>query len=383
MSMIEYCKSEKQRDLVRFVESGGSPTGWAKKKGIAPTNARRTMRVIKERAAKAGYAPEQGFDPSSCPPGFGLDKSTVHIKDGSLIQRWDRVSQDKADALQGVLDAIESSCDGLPQAPRVAKPKSKPDNLLNVYTIADLHIGLYAWRRESGEDYSTTEARQILWQCFSDMVDRMPDADSCVICNLGDYLHFCGLVAETPAHHNSLDTDSRYQKLAEVAMSLQCYMIDKALRKHKSVHVVNVEGNHDEASAPWLKVALKHIYAKNPRVTIDDSPMPYHAMLHGQTMLAWHHGHKRKDKDLGAYFSADPEFREMWGKAKQTYIHTGHLHSQSVLELPGAVVERHPTLAARSSYEARGGWQSHRQAKAICYDDKGNERMRVTVTPEA
>lgn len=383
MSYRQFCKSPKQHAICDAIEAGGNPSRWASENGRSCSSARKSWRAVLLRAARAGYAPDQGFNPSTCPPGFVLDKSTVHAKDGVTVQRWDRVIADKQAAQEAILDAIAEACDGLKKAPTLAEPKSTKSGLLNVYTIADLHIGLLAWHRESGEDYTTPISRQVLWDAFSDMLSLTTDAETCVIVNLGDFLHYCGLIAETPAHHHYLDSDCRYHKLAEVALDLQIWMVSQALRKHKTVHLLNVEGNHDEAAVPWLKIAMSRIFADNPRVVVDESPMPYHAMLHGKTMLAWHHGHKRKDKDLGALFAADPSFRAMWGQAARTYIHTGHLHSQSVLELPGAVVERHPTLAARSSYEARGGWQSQRQAKAITYDANGNEIMRVTVTPEA
>ena len=382
MSYKQFANTEYQQQIAEALDQGESPSTWAKSRGLPERAARGIAEKLRERAARHGYAPDQGFSPSTCPPGFVLDKSTVHAKDGMTIQRWDRVSADKEAARQGVIDAISTACNELKQAPRVAMPKETTSGLLNLYTIADLHIGLYAWARESGDDYTTSIAKEMLWQCYSQMMDSMPNAESCIIANLGDFIHYDGLLSQTPAHHNVLDSDSRYQKLAEVALDLQIWMVEKALTKHKRVHLVNVEGNHDEAGTPWLKVAMSRIYAKNPRVSVDVNPAPYHAMIHGKTMICFHHGHKRKEKDLGSLFAADPKFREMWGMANRTYIHTGHLHSQSVLELPGAVVERHATLAARSSYEARGGWQSHRAAKAICYDDKGNEKMRVTVVPE-
>jgi len=383
-ALIPYARSENAVQYLTLIASGeeNSIRGIARRLGKGRTTVQESINRVKQHAAKHGVDFKMGMRGESVPAGFQLDKSTVHIKDGEMIQRWDRVTQDKEDAQKAVMDAIESACAGLPTAPRVATPKAKADGLINLYTIADLHIGLYAWGREGGESYSTADARKILWTCFSDMMDRMPDADDAIICNLGDWIHYDGLLSMTTASHNVLDTDGRYQKLAEVAVGVQSWMIERALQKHKRVKVINAEGNHDEAGSAWLRVMMAHVYRNNPRVTVDDSPAPYYAHLHGQTMLAWHHGHKRKEKDLGGLFASDPAFREMWGQAKRTYIHTGHLHSQSVIELPGAVVERHPTLAARSSYESRGGWQSHRAAKAICYDDKGNERMRVTVTPE-
>ena len=383
-ALLPYAKGEVTITYLTLLASGEATSmrGVARKLGRNKNSVTEAINRVKRRAAKSGVDFNVGMNGESVPAGYALDKSTVHIKDGEMIQRWDRVSQDRADAQQAVMDAIESACGGIPPAPRVAKPKGKSDNLLTLYTISDLHIGLLSWKRETGETFDTNEARQVLWACFSDMMDRMPDTDHAIICNLGDFIHYDGLISQTNQGKNPLDTDSRYQKLAEVALGVQTWMVEKALQKHKNVKLINAEGNHDEAGSAWLRVAMAYLYRNNPRVTVDDSPAPYYAHLHGQTMLAWHHGHKRADKDLGALFSADHGFREMWGKSKRTYIHTGHRHSQSVTELPGAVVERHPTLAARSSYEARGGWQSYRAAKAICYDDQGNERSRVTVVPD-
>jgi hypothetical protein len=311
--LLPHASSENQHMLLQYIiDNDGCPMQHASKNiGVTMKSGNRSINRIRAKLAKRGIDYDKGMLGESVPEGFQLTKSTVHIKDGSLIQRWDRVQQDKADAQQALMDAISETCNELKQAPRVAQPKKVTPNLLNLYTIADLHIGLYAWARESGEDYTTSVAKEMLWQCFSQMIDSMPPSESCIIANLGDFIHYDGLLSQTPAHHNVLDSDSRYQKLAEVALDLQIWMVEKALKKHKNVHLVNVEGNHDEAGTPWLKVAMSRIFAKNPRVSVDVNPAPYHATLHGETMLAWHHGHKRKDKYLGALFASDPKFREM------------------------------------------------------------------------
>jgi hypothetical protein len=61
------------------------------------------------------------------------------------------------------------------------------------------------------------------------------------------------------------------------------------------------------------------------------------------------------------------EFRGLMGQTKQTFIHTGHMHSSAVLEFPGAIVEQHPTLASRDAYSSHGGWHSLRRMSAITY----------------
>jgi hypothetical protein len=382
MTYLDFCNTDIQREMVQHILDGGNPSSWATSRGSATAEARRKWQDIRRRAALAGYAPEQGFDPPTVPPGFVLDKSTVHAKDGMTVQRWDRVSADKEAAREAVLNAISEACVALPALPSVSTPKSADEDLLTLYTIADLHVGLYSWGRESGEDYSTAKAKELLWACFGQMIESSPKSEMCCIASLGDFMHFCGLISETCESHNTLDADSRYQKMAEITLDLHMWMVESALKKHKAVHLICEEGNHDRDAVPWLRVAMTSIFRNNKRVTVDDSPAPYHGFLFGDNMIATHHGHKKKDKALGEFFAADPRFRKMWGAAKRTYVHTGHLHSQSVNELPGAIVERHPTLAARSSYESRGGWVSQRAAKSKVYHKTKGEVASFTFVPE-
>jgi hypothetical protein len=98
-------------------------------------------------------------------------------------------------------------------------------------------------------------------------------------------------------------------------------------------------------------------------------------------MLAWHHGHLGKMENLPAVFASDPKFRSMWGRAKQTFIHTGHRHHQRIIEKGGAIVEQHPTLSARDAHGSRLFEYSQRAAKAITYHKTKGEYLRLTVTP--
>jgi hypothetical protein len=170
--------------------------------------------------------------------------------------------------------------------------------------------------------------------------------------------------------------------MVELVMTLTEWAVLEVLKTHQHVHVITCEGNHDMAGSGWLRKHQKRIWRDNPRVTVDDVDFPYYAYLHGRVMLGFHHGHKRKIKNLLGLFASEPRFREMWGKARYAYIHTGHYHSsEKVLdEYDGGIVERHPTLAARDAYAARSGYVARRAAHVITYDLDG-EVDRSTVTP--
>ena len=135
------------------------------------------------------------------------------------------------------------------------------------------------------------------------------------------------------------------------------------------------------AGSVWLRKAIKREYANEKRLEVIDNEFPYYAYLHGEIMLGFHHGHKVKLQQLHKLFASEPRFRSMWGRASQTYIHTGHYHHERVVEDAGAIAEQHPTLSARDSYTARGGWVSMRGAKIITYHKTDGEIHRTTVRP--
>jgi hypothetical protein len=146
------------------------------------------------------------------------------------------------------------------------------------------------------------------------------------------------------------------------------------------VEVLIAEGNHDLAGSVWLRQMFALLYEREPRVRVVDSELPYYVIRHGTTMLCWHHGHLKKFDQLPMLFAA--QFAEDWGKTTKRYVHSGHLHHRHELESGGVTLVQHPTLAARDSYAARGGWISERQVTAITYSSRYGEVARNTVTPE-
>jgi len=122
------------------------------------------------------------------------------------------------------------------------------------------------------------------------------------------------------------------------------------------------------------------LYENEPRLTVVDSELPYYVHQHGDTMLAWHHGHLQKNSQLPLTFAA--QFPKIWGNTTKRYCHTGHRHHVEEKEHSGMTVIQHPTLAARDAYAARGGWIAERQVTSITYSNKFGEVARNTVTPE-
>ena len=132
--------------------------------------------------------------------------------------------------------------------------------------------------------------------------------------------------------------------------------------------------------AGWLTDAMAVFYENEPRLSVNDSQLPFYVFEWGQTMIGVHHGHKVKNEALPLLFAA--QFPEVWGRTKRREIHCGHRHHRDEKEYNGVTVVQHPTLAARDAYAARGGWIADRAAWAITYHKRFGGVGRVAITPE-
>jgi hypothetical protein len=382
--LLPYCESDAQRRNVDAVIKYGSANAAAKALGLNRRSIDKSLKLVKQRAALKGYAPEFGINNPGAPHERLKGRSElVNEETGASVMQWYKFDADKEELLRQFQHSVERLCEGLPAAPKVKTPKVTESSLLTEYILTDYHLGMYAWHREGGKDWDINIARQVLINAMSDMIRNSPKSRKAIFCNLGDFLHWDGLTAVTPTSGHVLDADTRFAKMVDVAFDLFIVAIDMLLRHHEEVHVFMCEGNHDLSAPPWLQSALKRIYRNNPRVTIDDTVIPFYAFLHGTTFLGYHHGHKKKNAALPGFFSAAPQFRSMWGQATYSYIKSGHLHhaEQQLKEDSGAVVERFPTLASADAHSARGGYVSLQETAVTTYNDTGRRVCRSYIEP--
>lgn len=307
--------------------------------------------------------------------------STLFDSEGKAKLQWVKTKEDDKRRMAMILAAIDKRCENITPRPPIAVDAltTPSEELCNLVTLTDCHVGALAWDREAGEDWDLNIAREQLTRSFIGMIHSMPAAGTCIINQLGDFLHTDGLVPATPAHGHILDADSRFQKMVEYAVDILEDIIAAALTRHNRVHVIMAEGNHDESSSVWLRVMFKRLFRDEPRITVEDTPLPYYAYQHGQVMLAFHHGHKLKPAALPAWFAA--KYSRMWGDTTARFGHSGHQHHLHEKDEMGMRWLQHPTLAASDAYSARGGWLSPREAIGITYDLEG-EASRLYVRPK-
>ncbi|MCM2311382.1 MAG: metallophosphoesterase [Steroidobacteraceae bacterium] len=329
--------------------------------------------------ARQGWAPGHGID-TALPLGQRLrgTSTLVDKRTGESVLQWVKSAED-AEAQAAVMrSAIAAMCEKIPAERARKAPLRTIADLANVYVVTDYHLGMLSWGEETGQDWDTDIAEQMLVDWFALAIDQAPAAQTAVFAQLGDFMHWDGMDAVTPASKHLLDADTRFQKLVRVAIRAIRRVIGMLLAKHERVHVLMAEGNHDPASSIWLREFMGALYESEPRVTVELSPDPYYCVEHGATALFFHHGHKRRPKDVDTVFAA--KFREVFGRTKHAYAHMGHMHHVDVKETNLMIVEQHQTLAAPDAYASRGGWISGRSAQVITYHREHGEVGRVRVS---
>lgn len=340
----------------------------------------RAMISAKRRAAMQGYSPEFGMTVPVPEPFIVRGTSTLYDEDGKQRMQWVKTRLDDAKVEEAMRVAIEALAEDVKRAQPIRYSQTANEQLLNLYTLTDCHVGMRAWHPETGDDWDLEIAERTLKGAVLHLIQASPNAEVAVINQLGDFLHYDSLNAVTPQHGNLLDADGRFPKVVAVATRILRFVIDTALKHHKRVIVLMAEGNHDMASSVWLRHIFSLLYENEPRIDVIDSPLPYYTYQHGKTMLAFHHGHLSKNQSLPLLFAA--QFPSEWGSATRRYCHTGHRHHVEEKEHPGMTVVQHPTIAARDAYAARGGWIADRSMTSITYHKDYGQAARNTVVPE-
>lgn len=253
-----------------------------------------------------------------------------------------------------------------------------PD-LLTVYPIVDLHLGMYSWKRQTGQDYDVAIAKKLLSKTMGQLVDLSPASDTAIVLNLGDFFHSDNNENRTRRSGNKLDVDTRYEKVLRAGVYLIIEAVDRALRKHKRVIVRNLRGNHDYYTALSLTIGLEQHFRNCDRVIVDTDPGYYFFHRFGKVLIGATHGDMAQAEEMPGIMAT--KVPKLWGDSEYRYVYVGHRHSVAkklLSENSGAVVEQFQTLAPRDAWGSEAGHIAGRSMTAITHDRKSGEFVRYT-----
>lgn len=313
------------------------------------------------------------------PDGFVVKgESTLVDANGNVIVQWIKTGEGKGEGLIEGLRAAFAEFDGA--APAVPFPaEASEDDLLTVYVLPDLHLGMHAWGKETGSDYDTKIAVDMALSTYATLVEQSRPSKHAVLLGLGDYFHANDDKAVTPRSGNKLDVDGRWPKVFAAGAKLATSIVDIIARKHQQVEAVFLPGNHDPDAAISLTVALALFYSASPRIQVHQEPGLVWYRRFGSVLLGATHGHTMKPDRMAMMLAADRP--EEWGQTKHRHFFFGHIHHESALEVGPVRVESFSAPAARDSFNQNFGFRSGRAVNALTFHNAGGEigRHRVNI----
>jgi len=180
---------------------------------------------------------------------------------GNVVQQWYKTrADDKALSIEAIRDIFG----GFEWKPiEVPEPSETDPQLLTIYPIADLHLGLWAREDESGEEYNLDIAEHL----FTEKADRLflqsPPSGTALVAYLGDWTHQDDDKDMTPSSNNILQVSDDFYSTVRRGVKLAVAHTYKALERHSQVIVKVIKGNHDLTSWVALVVGLEEHFARS------------------------------------------------------------------------------------------------------------------------
>lgn len=362
---------EQTRETLLAAENSKNQTEAAYKLGLS-------VRGFQKRLAKIRRKHNLGADdPFPIIPG----KSVLYdAQSGEEKLIWATGKGVGAPTAEEVASQVREALDKY-KPPKALKTAVKGDrDLLCVWPLPDLHVGMRAWGKETGgPDWDLTIANKVYRRTLSELAVLTPKSQKAVMIVLGDLMHSDNYQYKTtnPATNHIVDQDGRYPKVLVAATDLCIYSADVALQRADQLEIVVLPGNHDGQSAIAISLALEMYFKNNKRVKVHMTPGKHWFHEFGRVMLAATHGDKCKPKDMpGLMAAVQPE---MWGRTKHRIVFTGHLHHEEVKAYPGCKVETLAAPCPPDSWTAEMGFHSARHMQTRVFHREKGERFKQIV----
>ena len=365
--LLEFCETEAQRRIVQAILDHGGQRLAARALDKARGTISNTVATVKKKAEMRGYAPE--YDLTHVVPGTMALRgtSTLYHKEKGQILQWVKTKADEeAQAkiiLEGIRDALEEY-----------RGRSEPiqhmgyctDDVLHTLVMGDPHFGMLSHKDETKvDDFDSEIAYRIMQGAVDYLVQAAPSSKEALFVNVGDALHTDDSTNRTRRSGAQLDVDSRYYRMIKVFVWSMIHAIERLLKKHEKITVINAAGNHDPDSTQWIQLSLSLYFDNNPRVDVIMDAGHYQKYTFGDVLLGVTHGDGAKMDDLPSIMAH--LWAEDWGRSKHRHWLTGHIHHKVVKEYTGCKVESFNSMAPSDAWHARSGYYAAREMHSLIF----------------
>ena len=375
----EFAESDRQHEIIDAVISAGSASKAANILGINRRSVDKTVTRLEGKAASKGVAPHRDLTHQTA-AGFETKRvSTAYKEDGSVVLQWhiqEPQKQSLKERLGLMIDGIKDDLTGFKTA--VKAPEKVNSDYLAMYVLGDHHFGMLAdsETKFDDEDWDVKIASQVLLDSTERLANRVGDAEVGVLLNVGDFFHADSSKNETTAG-TRVDVDTRIGKTFKLGGRLFQILIDKMLKTHKRVIVINVRGNHDSDMACHLSSCLELLYDKEPRVEVLANYSKFIHLQWHNNLFVFHHGDRIKHEQI--LQTVIKNLDNEWSQSKNRYCHLGHIHHHTAREVGSMHFEHFGSLTSTDQWHSDSGYGAERSMTAIVYHKDSGEDSRVKI----
>ncbi len=378
-TLIEFTTTERQKEVVNAVIKNGSATKAAKELKCDRRTVDKMIVRLEKIAASNGVAPHRDLTHQTA-EGFQAKRiSTAYKEDRSVAFQWVIQEPDKQSLQQRLNYMLEGIKDDLTGFKKAVKAPAKVNaDYLAMYIVGDHHFGMLAdsETKLDDDDWDVKIASKILVDSTERLANRVGDAEIGVLLNVGDFFHADSSKNETTAG-TRVDVDTRIGKTFKLAGRLFQILVEKMLKTHKKVVVINVRGNHDSDMACHLSSCLEIIYDNEPRVEVLQN---YSKFIHYQwenNLFVFHHGDRIKHEQI--LQTVIKNLDDEWSQSKNRYCHLGHIHHHIAREVGSMHFEHFGSLTSTDQWHSDSGYGAERSMTAVVYHKEHGEDSRVKI----
>lgn len=377
--LLDFADTDRQQEVLSAVIKHGSNTKAAEVLKCNRRSVDKMIQRLSRRAALQGVAPHRDLIHQTA-EGFNAKRiSTAYKEDGSVALQWVIQEPDKQSLQQRLNYMLEGLKDDLTGFKKAVKEPAKINaDYLSMYIVGDHHFGMLAdsETKLDDDDWDVKIASQILLDSTERLANRVGNTEIGILLNVGDFFHADSSKNETTAG-TRVDVDTRIGKTFKLGGRLFQILIDKMLRTHKQVVVINVRGNHDSDMACHLSSCLEILYDKEPRVNVLPN---YSKFIHYQwenNLFVFHHGDRIKHEQIlqAVIKNLDNE----WSQSKNRYCHLGHIHHHTAREVGSMHFEHWGSLTSTDQWHSDSGYGAERSMTAVVYHKDHGEDSRVKI----
>tara|TARA_R110002050_G_scaffold28280_5_gene72929 strand:- start:340 stop:1524 length:1185 start_codon:yes stop_codon:yes gene_type:complete len=380
MSLVNYAKTERQRETLQVWEDCGRHTSKAAGiLNISPSTVRDHVTAVKSKAAASGYSDNWNAS-RHVPEGEHVIGRSIYTEDDEGNKAWLKTRRtvqeaEKVDAFNAFIDQLKQ---GVIPVKRKAKGKKvRKDDLMPSVIIGDAHVGALAFKKETGDrDFNVSKATREVDEAICALVDQMPEAKNGLLVSLGDLAHSDRGNPASTTKGTLVDMSCSYEEQLRACAQVLMNGVEQMLSKVDNVTLVVARGNHDDHTSLAVQIILETYFAKEPRVNVLKSSQYVHYVRWNKWLLGIHHGDKIKAAKLAQVMPRD--MPKDWGETTHRQFLVGHFHHASVQEFEGVTVSKHGCLAPPDRWHSSMGYNSAHTMDLVVYKAEGGKLMTCT-----